>query len=100
MMDQTSKLDLKKPQRRPPHLSETAVLWLHRQAERLDLTPPEFGQEREVDPTDGGAVRREWVRQAKLWAGYNPEQMLALKAGAVALGIALLVLVILVGAIR
>jgi hypothetical protein len=77
-----------------------AVLRLHRQAERMDLVPPEFGQETEVDDTDAGSLAREWLRQARLWAGYNPEEMLALKAGAVALGIALLLLIVLVGAIR
>jgi len=80
--------------------AERLVLWLHRRAERMDLVPPEFGQEAEVDETDAGSLAREWLRQAKLWAGYNPEEMLALKAGAVALGVALLVLIVLVGAIR
>lgn len=79
---------------------EKTVLWLHRQADRMDLVPPEFGQEAEVDRESAGSLVKEWIRQAKLWAGYNPEEMLALKAGAVALGVALLVLVFLVGAIR
>jgi len=78
---------------------EGAVLWLHRRAERLDLIPPEFGREAEVDAGDARAVAREWVRQARLWAGYNPEQMLALKAGGAALAGALLVLVVLIGAL-
>lgn len=91
------------PQAKPRHLrqaGEKAVLWLHRYADRMDLVPPEFGQEAQVDHADGGSLLREWVRQGRLWAAYNPEQMLALKAGAVALGIALLTLVILIGAIR
>jgi hypothetical protein len=79
---------------------ERLVLWLHRQAERLDLVPTEFGDETPVDRQDAGSLAAEWLRQARLWAGYNPEEMLALKAGAVALGVALLFLVVLVGAIR
>lgn len=82
-----------------PHGQKT-VLWLHRQADRMDLVPPEFGAERSVDREDAESLVREWLRQARLWAGYNPEQVLALKAGGVALGIALLVLIFLVGAIR
>ncbi|MFC3070069.1 hypothetical protein [Phenylobacterium soli] len=80
--------------------AEQAVLWIHRQADRLDLIPSEFGDETPVDREDAGSVAREWLRQAKLWAAYNPEQMLALKAGAAALGGALLVLVLIVAAIR
>lgn len=103
-MDQTSDLSLEKPASAKPDRRRGAggrtVLWLHRQADRMDLVPPEFGREAEVDPGDGGSLLKEWLRQARLWADYNPEQLLALKAGAVALGIALLVLVILVGAIR
>ena len=103
-MDQTSDLELEKPSAAKPdrlrQVGETTVVWLHRQADRLDLVPPEFGQDAAVDPADGGSLFREWVRQARMWASYNPEQMLALKAGTVALGVALLVLVILVGAIR
>ena len=79
---------------------ERVVLWLHRQAERLDMVPTEFGDETPVDRQDAGSLVTEWLRQARLWAGYNPEEMLALKAGAVALGVALLFLVVLVGAIR
>jgi hypothetical protein len=81
-------------------MGDRLVLWLHRQAERLDLVPTEFGDEAPVDRQDAGSVAAEWLRQARLWAGYNPEQMLALKAGAVALGVALLFLVVMVGAIR
>ena len=76
------------------------VLWLHHQAERFDQVPPEFGEGVSVDPNDAGSVAREWLRQARIWAGYNPEEVLALKAGAVALGGMLLVLIILIGAIR
>lgn len=79
---------------------ERLVLWLHRQAERWDLVPAEFGDETPVDPGDARAVAREWLRQARLWASYNPEEMFALKAGGAALGAALIALVILVAAIR
>jgi hypothetical protein len=79
---------------------EQAVLWLHAQAERMDLVPSEFGDGEPVDHSDAGSVVREWIRQARLWAAYNPEQVLALKAGGVALGIALLLLIALVRAIR
>jgi hypothetical protein len=77
-----------------------AVVWLHRQAERLDLVPQAFGEETPVDAGDAKSLAREWLRQARLWADYSPEQVLAIKTGAVALAVALLVLVILVGAIR
>jgi len=103
-MHQTSDLELEKPSTAKPdrlrHAGDKAVLWLHRQADRLDLVPPEFGQDAAVDNTDASSLLREWLRQAKMWASYNPEQMLALKAGAVALGVALLVLVVLVRSIR
>jgi hypothetical protein len=79
---------------------EKTVVWLHKQADKMDLVPTEFGQEEPVDEADAGSLLKEWMRQAKLWASYNPEEMLALKAGGVALGIALLVLVILVRSIR
>jgi hypothetical protein len=106
-MSLSSDTELKAPRRsrlarasgRLRRAGEDTVLWLHRRAERLDLIPPEFGQEAEIDAADARAVAREWVRQARLWAGYNPEQMLALKAGGVALGGALLVLVVLIGAL-
>jgi hypothetical protein len=76
------------------------IVWLHQQADRMDLVPPEFGDEKPVDRADAGSLLKEWVRQARLWAGYNPEQVLGLKVGAVALGVALVLLVALVGAIR
>lgn len=76
------------------------VLWLHHQAERLDLVPTEFGDETPVDREDAASLAAEWLRQVRLWAGYNSEKMLALKAGAGALGVALLLLIVLIGAIR
>jgi len=75
------------------------VLWLHGLADRHDLVPFDFGKEAEVDTADPRALAREWWRQARLWADYNPEEMFALKAGALALGLALIVLIVLVGAV-
>lgn len=80
--------------------AESLILWLHRKADRWDLIPSEFGEEAPVDQSDAGAVAREWLRQLRLWAAYNPEEVLALKAGVAILGAALLGLVILVGAVR
>jgi len=77
-----------------------AVVWLHRQADRLDLVPPEFGDKTPVDTGDAPSLVREWLRQVRLWADYSPEQVLAIKTGAVALAVALVALVILVGAVR
>jgi hypothetical protein len=104
-MTETPELDLKnppaaKPAERLKRASEGAVVWLHRQADRMDLVPPEFGDEAPVDASDAKSLLREWLRQVKLWADYSPEQVLALKTGAIALAVALLALVILVGAIR
>jgi hypothetical protein len=105
LQDAARRADLPSPawpqrltERLRPH-GERAVLWLHRQADRLDLIPAEFGKEAVVDEADGGSLAREWLRQAKLWAGYNPEEMLALKVGGVLLGGALLALIVLVRAL-
>lgn len=76
-----------------------AILWLHRQADRLDLIPSEFGDETPVDTGDAWKVAAEWRRQLRLWAAYNPEEVLAMKAGAVTLGAALVILVAVVGAL-
>lgn len=80
--------------------AEGFVRWLHRQADRFDLIPSDFGKDVEVDETDATALVREWRRQARLWAAYNPEEMFALKAGGAALGVALVVLVVIVRAVR
>jgi len=99
-------LDLEAPavaRQRPGRLrrmGDRLVIWLHREAQRRDLVPAEFGEREPVDEADARALVREWTRQAQLWADYNPEELLALKAGAVGLGAALLVLIILIGAIR
>jgi hypothetical protein len=73
---------------------------MHEQADRMDLVPPEFGDDRSVDTADAGSLLKEWLHQARRWAGYNPEQVLGLKVGAVALGLALLALIALVRAIH
>lgn len=107
-MTDTPELDVQDPPTQAPpkaaerlkRASEGAVVWLHRQADRMDLVPPEFGDEAPVDANDAGSLLREWLRQVKLWAAYSPEQVLAIKIGAAALAAALVVLVILVGAIR
>jgi hypothetical protein len=102
----TQNLDLEAPSAAGPRpgrlrrMGERLVIWLHREAQRRDLVPAEFGEREPVDETDAAALVREWTRQARLWADYNPEEMLALKAGAIGLGAALLVLVVLIGAIR
>lgn len=108
-MDPSTDLDLQasplKPslreslEARTRHAVRAGVLWAHRQADRFDLIPSDFGKETEVDPADAGSLAREWGRQLKLWMAYNPEEMLAIKAGAVALGVALIVLVVIVGAV-
>jgi hypothetical protein len=84
---------------RLPKTGERAVLWLHGLADRLDLIPAEFGRDAPVDAADGGALAKEWLRQARLWADHNPEEMLGLKVGAVLLGGALVALIVLVRAI-
>jgi len=108
-MEPTAHVDLQPPPEPPSerkrdsplrHAGEKTIVWLHEQADRMDLVPTEFGDEAPVDRGDAGSLLKEWVRQARLWAAYSPEQVLALKVGAVALGVALLALVALVGAIR
>jgi hypothetical protein len=89
-----------KPENRLCQAGGKAVVWLHALADRMDLVPAEFADDPSVDRSDARSLLREWRRQARLWASYNPEEMLALKAGAVALGLALVVLVALVAAIR
>lgn len=98
-MDHIQELNAPAPRAVRRRLGDRAVLWMHREAERRDLLPAHFGVETGIDVSDARAVLGEWIRQAKLWAGDNPERMLAWKAGAVALGGALLVLVVLVRAI-
>lgn len=102
-MDPSSDIDLhaRPDARETPvrRLAAAAILWLHRQADRLDLIPSEFGDETPVDTRDPWAVAGEWRRQLRLWAAYNPEEVLALKAGAAALGAALIILAVVIGAI-
>jgi hypothetical protein len=63
-------------------LFDTLTVKLHAAAERLDALPQEFGDTVPVDTTDPVALRREWLRQLRMWASYNPEDVFALKAGA------------------
>lgn len=108
-MDPTSQLELEAPAVKPSlkvslearlrRAAKQSVLWLHAQADRFDLIPAEFGQEAQVDTASARSVAREWLRQLKLWMAYNPEEMLAIKAGVAALGVALIVLVVIVGAV-
>lgn len=68
--------------RLPRRLADAATLRAHRLACRWDVTPQEFGRDAPVDEDDPQAVRREWLRQLRLWAAYNPEQVFALQVGA------------------
>ena len=63
----------------------------HALAVRLEQLPDGFGDATPVDETDPRAVRAEWRRQFHLWVDYSPEQVFALKAGALILGAALAV---------
>lgn len=62
-------------------MSDGLVLSLHRLADRLELIPPEFGAHSHVDPDDGRSILAEWIRYARQWASYNPEEVFALKVG-------------------
>lgn len=77
---------------------DALVLRGHGLAVRFDRVPQEFGEEAPVDEADPKALRREWLRQLELWAGYNPEEVFAWKAGAAVFGAVLVVLVIFVAA--
>ncbi|WP_309091436.1 hypothetical protein [Phenylobacterium sp.] len=81
-----------------PSLLDAAVLRLHALAVRLDRVPPEFGDAEPVDETDPKALRREWARQYRIWADSSPEQLFAIKVGALLLGGPLLVLLIFIAA--
>jgi hypothetical protein len=78
---------------------DAAVLRAHALAVRLDRVPDGFGDEVPVDETDPKALRREWLRLLRLWADYSPEEVFALKAGALMLGGVLVALLIAVAAI-
>jgi len=71
-------------------LVDTAILKAHALAGRYEVIPDDFGHHGSVDETQARAVLAEWVRCARLWAGYNPEQIFALKVGA---GLLLLLIV-------
>lgn len=80
-------------------LLDAAVLQAHALAVRLDRVPPEFGDGDPVDETDPQALAREWRRQYRIWADSSPEQLFAIKVGAVLLGGALIVLLIFIAAL-
>ena len=65
---------------------DVAVLRGHALAIQLDRVPQEFGDADPVDETDPKALRREWRRQFRIWADSSPEQLFAIKVGAVLLG--------------
>jgi hypothetical protein len=78
---------------------DIAVVRAHALALRLDRVPEGFGDEIAVDETDPKALRREWLRQLRQWADYSPEEVFALKAGALMLGAVLVGLLIVVAVI-
>jgi len=80
-------------------LVDAATLRAHDLAVRFDQLPPAFGDEGPVDEADAGAVRREWLRQLRLWAGSSPEEVFAIKAGALMLGGVLVLLLVVIAAI-
>ena len=84
---------------RPARLRDTFTLKLHSLAVRLDLAPQDFGDAGPTDLTDARAVRREWLRQIRMWAAYNPEDVFALKAGVTASFMVFAAVVIAVAAI-
>jgi hypothetical protein len=63
------------------HGRDAAIVGLHRLAVRLDLVPPEFGGEQPIDSTDAPAVFAAWKRYFRLWAGYRPQEVFALRVG-------------------
>lgn len=79
-----------RPARPKPRLWEGPALGLHRLADRFDRLPPEFGCAGEIDEAEARAVVGEWIRCLRLWADYSPEQVFALKYGAVVLIAALI----------
>jgi hypothetical protein len=66
----------------PARVRDRVVLWLHRLADQYDWLPDGYGEAGVVDAADPGAVTAEWMRCLRSWAGYNPEEVFALKAGA------------------
>ena len=80
-------------------LADAATVRAHELAVRFDQLPAAFGDEEPVDETDAAAIRREWRRQLRLWAGSSPEQVFAIKAGALMLGGVLALLLVVIAAI-
>src|SRR5688500_10003177 len=79
--------------------ADAATLRAHALAVRLDRVPETFGEETAVDETDARAVRAEWVRLVRAWADYSPEEVFALKAGALGLAGVLALLLVVVAVI-
>ena len=88
------------PRSRLRRIASDLVLRCHRTVERLDALPAEFGKAGSLDETDAQALITEWRRCLKAWADYNPEEVFALKVGAVLLGVALATLWMLVALLR
>lgn len=70
-----------------------AILRAHAWAEASDLVPDDYGGGAEIARHDAEVIAREWRRQLRRWAVFNPEEALAWKVGAAALGTVLLALV-------
>jgi hypothetical protein len=81
-------------------LRDALVVRAHAMAVRFDATPDEFGKEGEVDETDPHALVAEWRRCLEAWAGYNPEEVFAVKVGVALLAAALFALWVLVALVR
>ena len=91
------------PRAKPPGLLDrildAVVLKGHGLAVRLERLPVGFGDAGPVDEADPRALRREWLRQLRLWADSSPEELFALKAGALMLGAAIAAMLIVVAVI-
>ena len=75
-------------------LLDALTLRAHALAVALDRVPDEFGDAEPVDERDAAALRREWLRHLRIWADSSPEQVFALKAGGLMLGVALAAVVL------
>jgi hypothetical protein len=80
--------------------SDWLVLRGHGLARRFDAIPQEFGAPDGIDEDDPKALRAEWLRQLRLWADYNPEEVFALKVGGGLLLAAVAALWLAIGTIR
>jgi len=77
---------------------DVAVLRGHSMAIQFDRVPQEFGDADPVDEADPKALRREWLRQFRIWADSSPEQLFAIKVGAVLMTGAIVLLLVFVAA--